>query len=220
MESLKFLLFVILLSCCKPSIESKTEWNKADLYQIKDITSTQKGDTTIVLIKDNSYIYFDEYNIWKNNYFIWKNRENLRQVSILKIRSIQDGRDFAMDGIYLNHNINAIINRYANNSTFDSISHLVLSTFTATEILNFRSAHNYLNGRNKDYEGTFVDLLYNFSLCNDSCFTSRRLKLIGKMLYEVKLNDFWHDNNRIDAENFVLKLNQILRMKGIEEIIE
>ena len=206
------------MSSCTSSFEKEHTWDKADLYKVKNIESTKNSDTTIVYINDHSFIYYDEYNIWKSNYFIWHNREKLRDVQILKIRSVQEGRDFAMDGIYLNDNINATINQYANNATFDSISHLVLSSFEPIEIMNLRNAHNYLNDYYKDYQGTFVDLLLDFSVCNDSCFASRRIKLIGEMLYEVKLDDYWHDNKKVDADDLILKLNKILRMKGVEEI--
>ncbi len=145
MTTLKSLTLLLILNSCTVTFETEPEWDKGNLYKVKNVSSTISGDTTIVYLNDHSFIYYDEYLVWKGNYFIWKNKELLRDAQILKIRSIQDKRDMAFDMIYLPENMNEVNKHFDTNDDWRQISNLVLTSFDPTEIMNFRNAHDYIN---------------------------------------------------------------------------
>ena len=219
MKSLMIIIPIIFLIFSCSGISTDAKWDDAGLYKIVSINSEVVNDTTIVTLNDNSYIYYDEYMMWKNGYLIYTNKELLDNVEILKILAVQDGRDYAMEGIYFPEHIKGTINAFVSNSIFDSISKYVLKNFDPTEYANFRSAHLYLNEEEKNYNGQVNNLFEDFSFCtSDDCFAYQRIKLIGEMLQEVKLRSYWHKEKRIDANELITKLNHIISLKGFDKI--
>lgn len=197
--------------------ENKYHWNYEGLYQISYVVDKIINDTLNIYIIDDSYIWKDEYIKWKSDYFLWKNLSNLKNHSIISTHFIQDGKDILHQFDYTQNNYEQTIGIYRNNSSFDSISSIILSNFNPTEITNLIEANNYMNQELKNYDENIYQLFYDFSICSNNCFAEERLKLIGNMLIETKLTDFWSDN-KIEPADFIEKLNNIFDIKEKKRI--
>ena len=193
------------------------DWENSKLYKVKSVTAENLIDTLEITVVDNSYIWFDEYVKWKSDYLIWLNREKLSLTKNIKTKFIQDGKNMTHEFLYLRKDIDAILNTYSYNSKLDSISSVILSVFEPADLMNIRNANHYLNETLKEYDGNFVQLMYDFSTCENNCFAEKRLRFIGNMLHEVKLDDFWSDG-KIEPNGFIERLNIIFEIMNREKI--
>jgi hypothetical protein len=193
------------------------DWGKSQLYKVSSIIATKKVDTLEITVDDNSYIWFDEYVKWKSDYVIKLNYEKIGQIENVKTKFIQTGKEIKHEFYYSQNDIISLLNNYSLNQVFDSISSIVLGSFEPADIMNLRNANNYLNETLKDYNGDIVQLFSDFSLCQDSCKAENRLRFIGEMFKEIKLDDFWSED-KIDSDGFIERLNLIFALKNKEKI--
>ncbi len=219
MKELVFLFFSILLVSCGLKSNKTPTIDVSKFDDINRIETKIKNDTVFLDIFDESYIYFDEYVTLRLNYLIWNNIAKFDFNQPIKISIYHHGGEVINHLVtYNNYELNKIKSVYQNNNKFDTISNIILSDFTPTEIMNIRNANNYLNEEFQDYKNDFTNLFYDLSLCQDSCFAYNRIKTMTKMFDKIKLEDFWVENKRIPADEMVKKINLIFTICTLDTL--
>jgi hypothetical protein len=193
------------------------EWPEPSLYKIEDVVAQQKPDTLIITAFDNSYMWFDEYVKWKSDYLIWLNHQKFKNINNIKTKLIKKGKPMKQEFIYSGNEIHNLVRKYSSNPTFDSISSIVLGSFTPTDMMNLRNAHNYMNKNRGGYNKDIAELFYDFSLCEPGCFAEERLRFLGEMLKEIQLDDFWSED-KVKPDDFIQRLNLVFLTKGMQEV--
>jgi hypothetical protein len=199
-------LLLLLLSSCYS--EEKVDWKIDELYEVKDVSIVETEDTIEIEYIDESYIFFDEYCKWKTDFFIFLNQSKIEGSKVYKITNNNNGKE-GKTYIYNPSDIREVKNLYEKNEMFRNITYDIFNELTISEISNLVQANFSLNQYSKEYSGNLSDLMYDYTMCDDSCFAIDRLKFMGEMLNEVQLEHFWHNEVRIAPCHLVKWMNEL-----------
>ena len=212
---IKILLLLLFSSC--HSEEEKIDWKINELYEVKNVSKVEKNDTINIKYTDDSFVYLDEYCKWKTDFFIWLNESKLRENKVYKITNHNDGeKDNTY--IYNQNDIQEVKDLYEDNEMFRQITYDIFNELTISETYCLAQANFTLNQHYQNYNGNLSDILYDYTVCDDSCFASNRLNLLGKMINEVKFVHFWHNDIEIEPCHLVNWMNSL--PNGLIEIDE
>jgi len=204
---------IAVVSCKKK--KSLSDLNIENLYKVNTLKISDNNNNLNITLFDDSYIYFEDYNELKFNVFINDNFDILKEYESVKITSTQKGRDDIYNNKYYNKDLKKIKDKFSNKYLKRNL-YLVVSSFNASELWNFRSTTIQFSNRIKDKKKlNYIELLTRHSDFQNGnrkdSIATKRIELMKEFFSEEGIQDAWDKNNkRIDASNLVLNLNLIL----------
>jgi hypothetical protein len=203
------LLLIISLITCSCSFDNGYEIDFTNFKTIEKIDISNTKDSLNLLVIDNSWIFFDEYNQLKYNYLLWKNNQLLNRFDIIKI-DVRHNNEGYRHVFYANRNAQQeIIDVFKLNTTLDSLTNFFLTKFTPTDVMNFRNANEFLNKNFDEYDTDYIRLLRDISTGNEKSY--EKLGLMTKILSTTGMADYW-SHEMVDATDLI---NRIEELKNI-----